>query len=134
MQNISLLNIEKCQQMVIQHLSSVLLEVGTCSDVSSACHYDSLDSYAQHLVNVLLHCSHHCCPCHTSSPSHKLIGWKDGSSKLKEDANFWYRVWDQAGCPSAGILFTLKKYKSSLFKTRRAETCSRKIARFAVNF
>ena len=128
---VSQLNIEKYQQMVIQHLSSLPLEVANCSDVSCTCHHmhDSLDSYAQHLVNVLLHCSHHCFPCHTASSSRKLIGWKDGSSKLKEDANFWYRVWDQAGRPSTGTFFTLKKHTKKKASVRSLKRKQQRLAR-----
>ena len=64
--------------------------------------YILLDDYTHHLVRTLLDCSYHCFPCHRSPSSHELIGWNDGP-------NFWYRVWDQAGGPSTGAIFNLKK-------------------------
>ena len=30
-------------------------------------------------------------------------------SKLKQTANFWYRLWEDAGHPSSGVLFQIKK-------------------------
>ena len=99
---VTLHDIEKYQEMVAQHLSSLQPEIVNCYDTVCKSHHVLLDNYAHHLVKTLLDCSYHCFPCHRSPSSHELIGWNDGP-------NFWYRVWDQAGCPSTGALFNLKK-------------------------
>ena len=43
-------------------------------------------------------------------------GWNSNARLLKEKANFWHRVWHQAGCPSAGVLHQLKRAAKSRYK------------------
>ena len=113
--------------MVAQRLSSLLPEIVNCCNVVCTSHHVMLDNYAHQLVNTLLECSYCCFPCHDMSPNpHKIIGWNDDLKKLEEDANFWYRVWDQAEHPSTGALFTLKKatkrkYKSAVRGLKRKQ-------------
>ena len=59
--------------------------------------------------------------CRLSSSSYHLAGWNDKCRKQKDDANFWSKVWEEAGCPRSGALFNLKrftkrKYKSSVHR------------------
>ena len=44
-------------------------------------------------------------PSHTT-PSRRLVGWK---GVFKEASNVWHKVWAEAGCPSSGVLFSIKK-------------------------
>ena len=59
----------------------------------------------QHLVSTLLKCAYQCFPTYTNTSNQKLVGWNDGAGKLKETTNFWHKVWEEAGCPSSGVLF-----------------------------
>ena len=57
-----------------------------------------------------------------SSPT--LVGWKDSCQDLKNEADFWYRVWEEAGRPSSGALFNIRKstkrqYKASVCRIKR---------------
>jgi hypothetical protein len=92
----------------------------------------SLDDYAHHLIATLVNCARHCFPCHSSPSFRLLVGWNDGSAKLKEGANFWYKVWEQAGCPASGALFDIKnkKYKYSVrrLKCRQWHLLHQKLA------
>ena len=35
---------------------------------------------------------------------------------LKRSSNFWHRIWSEAGCPSSGVLFQIKKHTKSRYK------------------
>ena len=84
-----------------------------------------LDEYADKLVSTLIDGGKHCLP--TRSPSFRtLTGWKDSCKDLKQDADFWYNVWNEAGRPPTGILLdirksTKRKYKSSVRWLKRKE-------------
>ena len=75
--------------------------------------YPLLDFYAEHLVTILLDCTFHCFPCCSTTA---VVGWSDITSAVKNDANFWHRVWEEAGCPSAGVLFNIKRAAKRRFK------------------
>ena len=98
-----------------QNLSPLPSEIISCCSTDCSCHRHLLDDYADHLVHTLLDCSYHSIPTHTSSGSKIFVGWKDGASKLKEATNFWHKVWLQAGCPSSGVLFNIKKNAKSRY-------------------
>ena len=46
----------------------------------------------------------------------KLVGWNSCARYLKEATNFWHKVWDEAGCPSSGVLFKIKRCAKSRYK------------------
>ena len=50
-----------------------------------------------------------------------LPGWNDGPKILKTQANFWHRVWMEAGCPSSGVLSNIRKarYKFAVHRIKR---------------
>ena len=68
-----------------------------------------IDSYADTLMNILLDCAHGS----ISSTPRRLAGWNDGPSELRRETNFWHKVWEEAGCPSSGVLFNVKKNAKS---------------------
>ena len=51
-----------------------------------------------------------------SSTPRRLAGWNNGPSELRRETNFWYKVWDEAECPSSGVLFNIKKNAKSRYK------------------
>ena len=53
-----------------------------------------------------LNIPHHC----PSSRRKIFSGWTDGTHILKQKSFFWHRVWVEAGCPSSGVLFQIKKH------------------------
>ena len=67
-----------------------------------------------------------------------MPGWNDAAKGLKDKANFWYRVWLEAGSPSAGVLAVIKKKSKSRYKyeVRRLKRRREHIARenFATAF
>ena len=51
-----------------------------------------------------------------TTASRRLIGWNDRANKLKNESKFWYRVWVEAGYPTSGVLFQIKKNAKSRYK------------------
>ena len=102
--------------MVSQRISSLPPEVFNCSHPHCTIHQDVLDSYSQHLVFTLLTCSSQCFPTISSSSSRKLAGWTDSTTNLKRTANFWHKLWNDAGCPSSGVIFQLKQNTKKKYK------------------
>ena len=43
-------------------------------------------------------------------------GWNVNARLLKGKANFWYNVCRQAGCPTSGVLFQIKRSAKSRYK------------------
>ena len=54
-------------------------------------------------------------PTYHKSSTRKLTGWKEFAGNVKRLANFWHRIWSEAGCPS-GVLFQIKKHTKSRYK------------------
>ena len=74
--------------------------------------FNIIDSYA---LNFISNCAVQCFPTYKPS-SRRLAGWKVSAGNLKHSANFWYRIWNEAGCPSSGVLFQIKKHSKSRYK------------------
>ena len=102
--------------MISQRLSALSSDVTDCSSTDCSCHCDTLDIYADHLVTTLLDCASQCLPTSKTSFHRKLVGWNSSARYLKEATNFWHKVWDEAGCPSSGVLFKIKKSAISRYK------------------
>ena len=110
-------HIAKDQQLVDQHLPLLSSDIVNYSLTGCSCHYEYLEKYAQQLVSTLLDCALRCFPCKISSSSHHLAGWNDNCRKQKDDANFWFTVWEEAGCPRSEALFNIKRYTKRKYKS-----------------
>ena len=54
-------------------------------------------------------------PC--KRPSFKRVpGWKNSASQLRRASIVWHRVWKEAGCPSSGVLSTIKRQAKKSYK------------------
>ena len=127
-------DIEKYQQIIGQRLPFLSPELVNCTDALCSSHTGLFDSYVGKFIALLLESASQCFP-YCSPSSQSLIGWNDGPAKLKEGANFWYKVWEQAGQPSSGVLFELKRdtkreYKNSVrcLKRRQGHLLQGKLA------
>ena len=109
-------DIEQFQDYVLQLTPTFNSCVTDCLCVHCTDHCSYLDDYANCLVSSLLSSSSSCIPSRSSSHSQRLVGWKDGAHSLKEAANFWHKVWVEAGYPSSGVLFQIKKLCKRRYK------------------
>ena len=112
---ISVDDVDRYCHMVHHLLPSPPLEAVNCCRSDCSEHLDLLDSFAQSLLSTLVSSSSLCFPCVSPSPP-KIPGWNDGTRKLREMSIFWHKVWVEAGCPSAGVLFNIKCNTKSRFK------------------
>ena len=114
---VSSTDIDRYCIMVSKHLPSFPQEILNCSIHDCSIHHEVLDSYTHSLISVLDSCSRLCFPSYThSSASPRLPGWNDGTGKLREISVFWHRVWVEAGCPSPGVPFNIKRKAKTRFK------------------
>ena len=107
------------QDMVSDRLSAPPIMFLQCSQPECTAHACLLDDYANHIVSTLLDCAFCCFPSKSSS-SRRVRGWNDSAAKLKEASILWHRIWTEAGCPSAGVLSTIKNHAKRDTSTRFA--------------
>ena len=122
---VSATNIEIYCNYLNQHSSTLSTDILSCSDTACLQHNLLLDKYADQLVSTLIACAKQCFPTRSSS-SRTLVGWNDSCKDLKHDADFWYKVWKEAGRPLSGTLFDIKKstkrkYKSSVRRLKHKQ-------------
>ena len=103
------------QDMVSERLSDPPANLLCCSQPDCSIHDSLLDGYADHIMNTLLDCALRCLPCRTISPW-KIVGWNDSTGKLKKASVFWHKVWEEAGCPTSGVLSDIKRHAKKRYK------------------
>ena len=112
---VSPVDIENYNHMVSCSICDLPSNVTGCVDSDCIQHHDILDSYALNFISSLHNCAVQCFPTYKPS-SRRLAGWKVSAGNLKHSATFWYRIWNEAGCPSSGVLFQIKKHSKSRYK------------------
>ena len=100
--------------MVSQCLPTLPSDVLNCSSTDCTHHMESLDNYAHQFISILIDCGFRCLPCNTRSSTHRFVDWKGCVGKLKEATNS-NKVWLEAGCPSSGVLFHIKRRAKSRY-------------------
>ena len=112
----SLADTDRYCHMVSSTIPELPPEVFTCVVPNCTEHIDTLDSYAKKFVFSLLDCACKCIP-HSKTSSRTLVGWNDTScNRLKQTANFWHKIWEDAGDPSSGVLFQIKRHTKTRYK------------------
>ena len=46
----------------------------------------------------------------------RVVGWNDAAGKLRKASIIWHRVWEEAGCPTSGVLSTIKRHVKKRYK------------------
>ena len=88
----------------------------SCVDPSCTSHSGAISDFLCSLLECISAAAAETLPLVTSFRSRRLPGWNDGARALKSKANFWHRVWLEAGSPSAGVLTELRKKAKSRSK------------------
>ena len=103
--------------MLSNYISPLPPEITSCVLPGCKRHQTMLDNYAQSLINSLLQCAHDCFPSTRKRPGRRLVGWNNCAvDTFKKSANLWYKIWNEAGCPSSGVLHQIKKSTKSRYK------------------
>ena len=102
---------------VFKELFNPPLDFLECTKPACTTHTGLLKTMQTTLCPLSLIDSGCCCfPCSAPSPRKLQTGWNDGAAKLKEQSVSWHNVWIKAGCPSAGVLSSIKKESKKCFK------------------
>ena len=103
-------NVEQHHNDKYRHLISADLP-SLPPDLACCCEPDilRLDCYSATFVKCLVDAASFSIPHHSRPPGCTLAGWNHGSKQLKKQANIWYKVWLNAGCPSSGVLQQMKR-------------------------
>ena len=104
-QNLTLRIIVLLYIIVILVCPPLLLTVVILIVLSTVTYYIYIDEYALWFMQCLLDCALLWIPLRNSGGKRSISRWNDGTQTLKVDANFWYRVWSEAGCPCSSMLY-----------------------------
>lgn len=107
-------------------MSVLPVEVVTCSDPHCLSHRTTITLFLNSFLDCLSAAASTALPFVAPTRSRRLPGWNDNAKELKYKANFWHRVWLEAGSPTSGVLHGLKKkakthYKYEVRRLRRRE-------------
>ena len=95
-----------------QHISYSLpsppLQALYCTNPNCTIHRQSLETYCKSLCKTLKDSAELTLP--LSRQGHIIPGWNNAAALLKSKANFWHKVWKEAGSPCSGVLFDIKHH------------------------
>ena len=107
-------------------------EVIHCCNPLCKVHSVDISRYLVSFLNCISTAARNTLPSISSTVrKHIVPGWNDAAKHLRNKANFWYRVWLEAGSPSVGVLAVIKKKSKSRYKyeVRRLKRRKEHIAR-----
>ena len=94
--------------LVYQYLPALPVEICNCTYVNCVRHHRDLDVFSEVLESTLHSCASQCLQ--------KVCQVKDSAAKIKKITTFWYKVWEEAGCPSSGVLSNIKRSAKRRYK------------------
>ncbi len=102
----------------VAYLSPLLSdEVVDCVDPNCSKHQHLINNLATKLVECLLLSAENTIPMSGERRAQRpLAGWNEFVRPLKEQSDLWYRIWKEAGYPSSGVLFQIKKRAKRRYK------------------
>ena len=125
--------------MISDSLPTLPSDLVLCSDPSCLKHCSSLDFYCSTLLHCISDAAQLTLPV-TSNFSPRIAGWNAAARLFKSKANFWHKVWRDAGSPSTGVLLQIKKaskrrykYEVRRLKRKQAHIRRRRMANAFVN-
>lgn len=101
-------------------------DVVFCCNPSCTVHQHILDEICLQLVNCLERAAHFSIPSTDISQRRRVAGWSQFVKPELKHSQWWHRLWVEAGSPTAGVLFQLKKlahrrYKYAVRRVRRRQ-------------
>ena len=108
--------------LVAHSLLASPTEVLCCTNPDCTSHLRVLESYCDSLCNILKVSAELTLP--LSRQGRVIPGWNKAASVLKSKANFWHRVWREAGYTCSGVLFDIKRHSRSRFKYEVRRLCN----------
>ena len=112
-------DINRYRTRIAETLPSLQDEFLGCCRAACIGHQAAITSCVDSLLLCLSDASKACLPSvQAGAVCHKKCspGWNDSVRALKQQADFWYKIWMEAGSPSSGVLSVIKKRTKSRFK------------------
>ena len=116
-------DVENFHRAILNGLPDISSDVLDCCNAECISHTSTIDFYCNQFLSSLSSSASLCLP--QKSKRRKVVpGWNDHVQQHKNSAVFWNKLWNDAGCPSSGILFDLRQhtkrqYKYSIRKVKR---------------
>lgn len=79
------------------NLHILLVEVASCTDPHCVSHIDIIEIFLESILGCLSEASSKTFPSIVHTRVHTTPGWNDAAKNLKYNANFWHRMWLEAG-------------------------------------
>jgi len=95
-------------------------DVISCTVPNCSVHKGDLEHLCLQLSSCLIRCAD--CSIPKRGGKH-LAGWNDEVKSLKENSVLWNRIWQEAGCPSVGVLSQLRKHTKGVIVTKDGTGC-----------
>ena len=88
-------------------------DVISCTNPACSEHCNLLDHLCVQVIDSLIQCAD--CAIPKRGGKH-LAGWSEEVKPIREKSLLWSKIWHEAGCPSTGVLFQLKKHAKARYK------------------
>ena len=98
------------------NLPSLSSSVLSCTDPQCSSHKVTIDYFCNQLLVMIDQAAHTCFPKIVSRKDRRVPGWNVKANSLRKKAIFWDKIWKKCGCPSSGVLSTIKKNTKSRYK------------------
>ncbi len=98
-----------------QFLSVCLQDLLSCRSPSCVSHHEEIDRFCTQFLACLSNAATLCFPVKRKKQK-TLPGWNDHVRHFRDSAILWNKIWVEAGCPGAGVLFDLRKETKTAYK------------------
>ena len=110
-------NVEVYRHLVTSSLPHVPQDLIDCSDPNCTIHRGLIDSICSRFLACLDSCARSSFVMRADTGKAKSIpGWSDQVLSYQKSARFWNKLWVDAGCPSTGVLFEVRKIMKAKYK------------------
>ena len=112
---VSVCDLTNYTHMIANSLPSFPAGLLSCSDSQCSTHQSAIDFCCSALLHCISQAALHSLPI-VQKRGNSIPGWNEAARLYKSKANFWHKVWCDAGSPSSGVLFQIKKASKCRFK------------------
>ena len=114
---VSDLDIQRFRDYISAHLPVIDVDLLLCHDSTCTVHASLIDSLVDSFLNCIHWASFSSLPTLSQLSKRRCIpGWNTYVKGLKGKADFWHRVWVEAGGPTSGTLYQIKRKAKSRYK------------------
>ncbi len=108
-------DVEVFKQTISLSLPSLSQDLLSCRSPSCVSHHEEIDRFCTQFLACLSNAATLCLPVKRKKQK-TLPGWNDHVRHFRDSAILWNKIWVEAGCPGAGVLFDLRKETKTAYK------------------